>query len=136
MSATATEPKTPQQLAEEAEKSKLAADAAKAKEEEGLKPVGAPAMDFINRALNQTTKAKKDDKGEKTDGSDDDDDDLKELREEPKPKKAAPKKAAPKSAPASQPVIAFDEEKLGEAVGRAVAAATKPKEPDKDKIRE
>jgi len=142
----ATDPKSVAKAAEEAEakaaEARATADAAKATEEEGLKEVGQPAMDFIARALNQTTKPKKEKKPADGEPSEDpDEDEIDQLRKAP-PKPAAKKKAA---APAdTRPV--FDEEKFGEAVGRAVARvadAIKPKEtkkpedelPDGDKRR-
>lgn len=123
----ATDPKqtaaAAQDAAAKAAEAQAAADDAKAKEAEGLKEVGAPAMDFIARALNQTAKPKKEKKKAEVDPNDADPDDL-EVEQLRKPA-AKPKKAA---AAAQPPAFAFDEEKLGAAVGRAVAAATKPKE--------
>ncbi len=115
----------PNKTAEQEAADAKAAAEAEAREQEGLKDVGQPAMDFIARALNQTTKPKKEKKkpeDEPTDPNADPDDQEDEQLRKPAAKSkraaAAPVQVAP----------AFDEEKLGEAVGRAVAAATKPKE--------
>lgn len=108
---------TPEDAAKQA-----AAD--EAKEKAGLEPVGSAAMEFLGRALNRPPeKAKKEKKAPEATLEEDDDD---AALEQPPPKKPA-KKVARAAAPPPPPI---DEVKLGEAVGRAVAEATKKKEPE------